>query len=66
MLVKTIYSYDAVSYEEVTFKANIVLPILAVQEDGWWETELSEVRPDGSICRRRGLIPSNFVEVINE
>jgi len=60
------YDYEAVSFEEVTFKSNIILPILAVQEDGWWETEVSEIQANGNICRRRGLIPSNFVEVINE
>jgi len=64
--VKTLYDYEAVSFEEVSFKANYVLPILAVQEDGWWETEINEMNAKGTICRRRGLIPSNFVEVINE
>jgi len=64
--VKTLYDYEAVSFEEVSFKANFVLPILAVQEDGWWETEVNEMKANGTIGRRRGLIPSNFVEVINE
>jgi hypothetical protein len=64
--VKTLYDYEAASFEEVSFKANYVLPILAVQEDGWWETEINEMKANGTIGRRRGLIPSNFVEVINE
>ena len=43
----------------------MIIPILETQEDGWWEGEIEEIGPNGK-RRRRGLLPSNFVEIIKK
>jgi len=43
----------------------MIIPILETQEDGWWEGEIEEMGPAGR-RRRRGLLPSNFVEIIKK
>ncbi|KAG9299422.1 hypothetical protein G9A89_009374 [Geosiphon pyriformis] len=53
--VRTLYDYRATIPEEISFTANDVLAVLAMQEDGWWEGELLD-----ESRKVRGLFPSNF------
>lgn len=63
--VRVLYDYDSTIYEEITIRKDMVIPILETQEDGWWEGEIEEMGPEGR-RRRRGLLPSNFVEIIKK
>ncbi|ORX42128.1 hypothetical protein BCR36DRAFT_308355 [Piromyces finnis] len=61
--VRVLFDYNSAIYEEISVRKDMIIPILETQEDGWWEGEIEEVGPTGR-RRRRGLLPSNFVEVI--
>ncbi|KAI9138973.1 hypothetical protein BKA69DRAFT_1088331, partial [Paraphysoderma sedebokerense] len=55
--VRALYDYNAQIPEELDLDRGQVLAVLATQEDGWWIAELQIGRQ-----KRRGYIPSNFVE----
>ncbi|KAJ3096271.1 hypothetical protein HK100_005604 [Physocladia obscura] len=57
--VRVVHDYVATSFEELTIKEGQILPVIATPEDGWWEAVLKE---NGVV--RKGLFPSNYVEII--
>ncbi|KAJ3365419.1 hypothetical protein GGF32_009277 [Allomyces javanicus] len=61
-MTRALYAYDASIPEELSFEAGQVLPIIDLDDQGWWVAEVVDNRTG---ARRRGLIPSNFVEVIH-
>ena len=54
------YSYTAAIPEELTFAKGDVLAVLRLQDDGWWEAEVSQSQRGavGSV----GLVPSNYLQ----
>jgi len=63
--VRVLFDYNSQIYEEISVRKDMIIPILETQEDGWWEGEIEEMGPTGK-RRRRGLLPSNFVEIIKK
>ncbi|OUM64251.1 hypothetical protein PIROE2DRAFT_67325 [Piromyces sp. E2] len=63
--VRVLFDYNSAIYEEISVRKDMIIPILETQEDGWWEGEIEEMGPTGK-RRRRGLLPSNFVEIIKK
>jgi len=63
--VRVLFDYNSAIYEEISVRKDMIIPILETQEDGWWEGEIEEIGPNGK-RRRRGLLPSNFVEIIKK
>ncbi|ORZ40291.1 hypothetical protein BCR44DRAFT_1424782 [Catenaria anguillulae PL171] len=62
-VVVTRFPYQATIAEELSFEAGEELPILTRHPDGWWLAEtMRDPREPG--VKKRGLIPSNFVQVI--
>ncbi|KAJ3268292.1 hypothetical protein HDV01_003203 [Terramyces sp. JEL0728] len=55
--VRCLYSYESQAKEELSIVKDDVIPVLAKNEDGWWEGLGYE-----NGIRRRGLFPSNFTE----
>lgn len=49
------YSYSAATREELGFAKGDVLAVLSVQDDGWWEAEVTAKKG------RVGLVPSNYL-----
>lgn len=57
------YSYTAAIPEELSFGKGDILAVLRLQDDGWWEAEVSQSMKsggpgDGSV----GLVPSNYLQ----
>jgi hypothetical protein len=52
------YSYTAAIPEELGFTKGDVLGVIRLQDDGWWEAEVTTVRG------RPGLVPSNYLQII--
>jgi hypothetical protein len=52
------YMYQAAIPEELSFGKGDVLAVLRLQDDGWWEAEVTGMNG------RPGLIPSNYVQQI--
>jgi len=63
--VRVLFDYNSAIFEEISVRKDMIIPILETQEDGWWEGEIEEMGPTGR-RRRRGLLPSNFVEIIKK
>jgi hypothetical protein len=56
---RALYSYTAAIPEELSFSKGDVLAVLRLQDDGWWEAEVSKGRQNiGAV----GLVPSNYLQ----
>lgn len=55
---RSMYSYTAAIPEELGFAKGDVLSVIRLQDDGWWEAEIT------SAPRRTGLVPSNYLQII--
>jgi hypothetical protein len=53
------YMYQAQIPEELGFAKGEILAVLRLQDDGWWEAET--VGRSGA----RGLVPSNYLQVVD-
>nr|XP_001397722.2 SH3 domain protein [Aspergillus niger CBS 513.88] len=55
---RAMYSYTAAIPEELGFSKGDVLSVIRLQDDGWWEAEITTARS------RTGLVPSNYLQII--
>ncbi|KAE8373391.1 hypothetical protein BDV26DRAFT_69414 [Aspergillus bertholletiae] len=55
---RAMYSYTAAIPEELGFSKGDVLSVIRLQDDGWWEAEVTTTRG------RTGLVPSNYLQMI--
>ncbi|KAL4780208.1 hypothetical protein BJX76DRAFT_364546 [Aspergillus varians] len=55
---RALYSYAAAIPEELGFSKGDVLSVIRLQDDGWWEAEVTTTR------MRTGLVPSNYLQII--
>ncbi|KAL5338686.1 hypothetical protein BJX70DRAFT_365916 [Aspergillus crustosus] len=55
---RALYSYAAAIPEELGFAKGDVLSVIRLQDDGWWEAEVTTTR------MRTGLVPSNYLQII--
>ncbi|KAE8150559.1 hypothetical protein BDV25DRAFT_154172 [Aspergillus avenaceus] len=55
---RAMYSYSAAIPEELGFSKGDVLSVIRLQDDGWWEAEVTTIRG------RTGLVPSNYLQII--
>ncbi|KAL6236911.1 hypothetical protein BDW75DRAFT_205643 [Aspergillus navahoensis] len=55
---RALYSYTAAIPEELGFAKGDVLSVIRLQDDGWWEAEVTTTR------LRTGLVPSNYLQII--
>ncbi|PYH98293.1 SH3 protein [Aspergillus ellipticus CBS 707.79] len=55
---RAMYSYSAAIPEELGFTKGDVLSVIRLQDDGWWEAEITTSRT------RPGLVPSNYLQII--
>ncbi|KAE8341057.1 hypothetical protein BDV24DRAFT_57512 [Aspergillus arachidicola] len=55
---RAMYSYTAAIPEELGFTKGDVLSVIRLQDDGWWEAEVTTTRG------RTGLVPSNYLQMI--
>lgn len=55
---RAMYSYTAAIPEELGFTKGDVLSVIRLQDDGWWEAEITTARS------RPGLVPSNYLQMI--
>lgn len=53
---KALYMYRAAIPEELSFAKGDILAVLRLQDDGWWEAEVTGKRG------RPGLVPSNYLQ----
>lgn len=57
------YSYTAAIPEELSFGKGDTLAVLRLQDDGWWEAEVSQsVKTGGPGSGGIGLVPSNYLQ----
>lgn len=57
------YSYTAAIPEELSFGKGDILAVLRLQDDGWWEAEVSQsVKSGGPGIGGIGLVPSNYLQ----
>lgn len=57
------YSYNAAIPEELSFSKGDMLAVLRLQDDGWWEAEVSRsVKTGGPGPGGIGLVPSNYLQ----
>lgn len=52
------YSYTAAIPEELGFTKGDVLAVIRLQDDGWWEAEVTNK------ITHPGLVPSNYLQII--
>lgn len=57
-VARALYSYTAAIPEELGFSKGDVLSVIRLQDDGWWEAEITTTRS------RTGLVPSNYLQII--
>ena len=55
---RAMYLYRAAIPEELSFAKGDILAVLRLQDDGWWEAEVTG-KPGG-----RGLVPSNYLQPV--
>ncbi|KAJ5239782.1 hypothetical protein N7468_004401 [Penicillium chermesinum] len=55
---RAMYSYSAAIPEELGFTKGDVLAVIRLQDDGWWEAEVTNSRG------HPGLVPSNYLQII--
>lgn len=58
IIARAMYSYTAAIPEELGFTKGDVLSVIRLQDDGWWEAEVTTTRG------RTGLVPSNYLQII--
>lgn len=56
---RALYSYTAAIPEELSFSKGDILAVLRLQDDGWWEAEVSKGRQNVGAL---GLVPSNYLQ----
>ena len=56
---RALYSYTAAIPEELSFTKGDTLAVLRLQDDGWWEAEISKGRQNIGMA---GLVPSNYLQ----
>lgn len=52
------YTYNAAIPEELSFGKGDVLSVIRLQDDGWWEAEVTNAHG------HPGLVPSNYLQII--
>jgi hypothetical protein len=57
-IARALYSYNAAIPEELGFSKGDILAVLRLQDDGWWEAEVTGSRG------HPGLVPSNYLQSI--
>ncbi|KAF7714600.1 Uncharacterized protein PECH_008332 [Penicillium ucsense] len=55
---RAMYNYSAAIPEELGFTKGDVLAVIRLQDDGWWEAEITNARG------HPGLVPSNYLQII--
>ncbi|KAJ5584488.1 uncharacterized protein N7459_004288 [Penicillium hispanicum] len=55
---RAMYSYSAAIPEELGFTKGDVLAVIRLQDDGWWEAEVTNK------ITHPGLVPSNYLQII--
>ncbi|KAG0155100.1 hypothetical protein PDIDSM_673 [Penicillium digitatum] len=55
---RAMYTYNAAIPEELSFGKGDVLSVIRLQDDGWWEAEVTNARG------HPGLVPSNYLQII--
>ncbi|KAJ5386380.1 hypothetical protein N7509_008921 [Penicillium cosmopolitanum] len=55
---RSMYTYSAAIPEELGFTKGDVLAVIRLQDDGWWEAEVTNARG------HPGLVPSNYLQII--
>ncbi|KAE8353306.1 hypothetical protein BDV28DRAFT_109495 [Aspergillus coremiiformis] len=55
---RAMYTYAAAIPEELGFSKGDVLSVIRLQDDGWWEAEVTTTRG------QTGLVPSNYLQII--
>ncbi|KAJ5167917.1 uncharacterized protein N7482_003511 [Penicillium canariense] len=58
LAARAMYSYTAAIPEELGFTKGDVLAVIRLQDDGWWEAEVTNARG------HPGLVPSNYLQII--
>ena len=53
---RALYIYRAAIPEELSFAKGDILAVLRLQDDGWWEAEVTGKNG------RPGLVPSNYLQ----
>lgn len=53
---RALYVYRAAIPEELSFAKGDILAVLRLQDDGWWEAEVTGTNG------RPGLVPSNYLQ----
>ena len=63
VLARALYSYSAAIPEELSFSKGDILAVLRLQDDGWWEAEVTRSFKGGANggARGVGLVPSNYL-----
>jgi len=59
---RALYSYTAAIPEELSFSKGDTLAILRLQDDGWWEAEVTKSVKNGQPGGQIGLVPSNYLQ----
>ncbi|KAJ5287572.1 hypothetical protein N7478_003258 [Penicillium angulare] len=55
---RAMYGYNAAIPEELGFGKGDCLSVIRLQDDGWWEAEITNARS------HPGLVPSNYLQII--
>lgn len=57
------YTYSAAIPEELSFSKGDILAVMRMQDDGWWEAEVSRSAKGGNVgVGGIGLVPSNYLQ----
>lgn len=60
---RAMYTYSAAIPEELSFSKGDILAVLRMQDDGWWEAEVSRSVKGGNVgVGGVGLVPSNYLQ----
>lgn len=62
LTARAMYSYAAAIPEELSFSKGDILAVLRLQDDGWWEAEVSQSVKTGEPQGSAGLVPSNYLQ----
>ncbi|KAJ9664002.1 formin-binding protein [Neophaeococcomyces mojaviensis] len=62
-MARAMYTYTAAIPEELSFAKGDILAVLRLQDDGWWEAEVSRsAKTGGPGSGEIGLVPSNYLQ----